>query len=264
MGFRKFDLVEFVNVKTVPLEAWPIELQPLIEKNTTFEQAVDILWGLLKPIQPADINCESSYYKVILSDEIPVLEKNADQVSNWASGGGLARFREPPLLYRFKNDRLTTFFENVFQRAAVEIPAILCRNNLFHGHAVFDVDQDNKEVDFRIVFHAYEYPLRTQRTKSEQVSRLDSGITTCDIGPDYYKRNAIWSMSKNMLYIPDYVDYILEPDENPLSKFPYGRLLKKGEGVRLDDCVVDQAMVGDEIVAFNDFKQENVRLFLKS
>lgn len=253
MSFPAFKLAEHKDVATVALSgklAVPEALKPILTKDTT-TLAAELLMSLLDVVAADKIDKETTYDKVNPGKTQNV--KNELKVSSWGSGGGLGTFSGK--LYRFKEVALTTYFGKLFDAVKAAVPnAKYSRNNFFHGHSVFD--KVDGSVDSRIVFHAYEYPENLETTKSGQANEVEPSVAEFkDDKSDFYKRNVIWSMRSNTLLVPDYWDYLIVGEE--LSDFPYGGV------VTPEGCVMNQAKIGEEIIAFNFFPSEGVKLFLK-
>lgn len=169
------------------------------------------------------------------------------------------------MCYRLKNKDLKEYFEALFLFVGDKIPARLSRNNLFHGHAVFDV-VDN-EFDFRILFHAYEYPSdypsSLEYRKSSDAHELDREEQFTSNENDYCKRNAIWSMRHNTLYIPDFSKYLRGQNRKKISDMPYGSLFDTSVQGWEKACKVEEDRIGELIITFNYFPNEKVSFFLK-
>ena len=254
MPFPEFKLESHADVTTVALGsslAVPAELGPILTKDTT-QKAAEFLMSLLDVVAADTIDAETTYNGV--NPTKTPSAKGSLKVSSWGSGGGLGMFGGK--LHRFKSAALTTFFEKVFNAVQAGIPGSrYSRNNLFHGHSVFD--KVDGSVDFRIVFHAYEYPKNLEMTKSALALEVEPGVAAFDDGgAGFYKRNAIWSMRSNSIYIPNYYDYMILMTKE-IDEMPYGAV------VGSPGCVMNQAKVGEEIVSFNVFPSEGVKLFLK-
>ena len=254
MPFPEFRLVSYENVRIVSLQdKFQVhqDLNQILSMSSTELLASHLKDSLLQAIDADEIDKETSYAKANPGSTQEV--KDALKVSSWGSGGGLGIFGGK--LYRFKNQAVTTSFGSLFDAVKQEIPgAEYSRNNFFHGHSVFD--KVDGSVDFRIVFHAYEYPGNIEATKSRLAKEVEPAVEEFTDGKkEFYQRNAIWSMRNNTIYIPNYYPYVIEGEDR--SNFPYGRVLKDY------GCAVEQKLIGEEIIAFNVFPSERVKLFLK-
>jgi hypothetical protein len=260
MPFPGFELVEGENVDVVKPNQLPVvpDKFKLILNEKTTAGAGSYLKGLLDKVA-ADVIDKGSDYR----ERFQALDGEGLKVSSWASGGGLGIFEGR--FYHFLDGNLTTFFEGLFDAVRGAIPnARYSRNNFFHGHSVFD--EVRGDVDFRIVFHAYEYPADKESKKSKEALKVEDADKVPEFrredfnedNPGFYRRNAIWSMRNNTLYIPNYLPYAFDLDAGPLRAFRYG-----GGGFDLGVCTMDQTRIGEEIIALNYFPSERVGLFLK-
>ena len=253
MSFPQFKLQDHFDVIKVQMDkAVPDELAQILNYDTT-EDAAIFLKSLLKTVESDVVDNESKYSSA--------LDKQYLNVSNWASSSGKGDvFREK--YYRFSDEGLRIFFEALFKNVEKNIPATLCRNNLFHCHAVFDEVEDS--VDLRLVFHAYEYPLDLEWFKSDKAFEVEPDKQKFETQErNYFKRNAIWSLRNNTLYIPDFFDYLGFSKSKNLNVMPYGCLFDKEIDGWKKTCTIDQSKVGNEIISLNYFPTENVKLFLK-
>ncbi len=238
VGVQVFNLSELES-------AIPEEIKKILRCTNT--QAADkALRDLVDPISKDILNNESSY-----KDSSNYKEKGY-KVTDWASGGGVETFRLTDQCYRFQKEEHTLFFEDLFCTVAAKIKATCSRNNLFHGHAVFDPDHN----DLRIVFHAFEYPLGMEKLKSEQAAKIEPKVQPFEMSEDFNRRNVIWSLNSHKLFILDCGEI---DSGNPCEKWL----------VENNKYVVEQTKIGDELVAFNYFPKEfpqdkEKALFLKA
>jgi hypothetical protein len=239
----------------------PTQIPQAISKILNCTDALDAaneLRNLVNAVDPTTVDAESKY-----SNE-KQYQNNWAKVTTWASGGGILQlFREPipnsgrHYVYRFNRAENTSFFENLFRAVKNNSPATCGRNNLFHGHAVFDPNHN----DLRIVFHAFEYPTNLSDTEemSSRANQLEPSTQSFNtFEKSFYKRNAICSLKSECLFILDCYGLILGDDVADRHYYAWIDL----PGVRLD-----QERIGYELVTFNYFPKELERgqaLFLKA
>lgn len=213
-------------------------------------------------IVPITNQCPEGLKKLIRKDfsEIRVKPIDPDQMSlykerftkinhlrttNWASTSS------SPAVYYLLNADITTHLSIIFENIASIYNAdlqfmsiVLCRNNLFHGHVLY-----NKELnDILIVFHAFEYPEDLEPQKSSQAKKIESGIAefkSFEVDA-FVWRNAIYSVNKNCIYISD------------INQEPYCSQLRIGPPCY---CTLDENKVGERLFDINYFPQENLPLF---
>ncbi len=215
----------------------PAELSGLL--TTSAREAITALQGKTSPVAADAISQESNLQK----------SRGYYKVENWASGG------EP--FVRFKTQAVTAYVQALFDMVASRIATksnvttVLSRNNLFHGHLVFETF--GQVPDVLLVFHAFEYPSDLEPDKSNHAQTLEPGVpgfTSQD--PAFKWRNAIWSMRLNRIWL-------ICGDKAS----PYRELL---DGTKLttdgDPFVIDESKLGARIADVNIFPNEGVASFL--
>ena len=242
------------GVTTKDVKEAPPEVVKALLVEKTANDAVQTLLKLTKDISEEVLEGESKYSEIFTKHKYM-------KVTNWASGGGLSDFQG---FRRFEDGTIQTFFEKLFSQVAGEIFATLSRNNLFHGHMVFDGEESDIHKDFRIVFHAYEHPKDKYATlqKYLEAKELESEVPEFSSKDEnFYKRNVIWSLKNNKLYIPDYTAYI----NNRKSKKPNQTYISFLEPTACSQGIatVEQKKLGTELVCINYFPNENVGPFLQ-
>lgn len=182
---------------------------------------------------------QTSLYKDRFTDG-----KNYLRTTNWASASS------NQWGYYLSTGDVASHFTKIFEKIASIyntefefMSMVLCRNNLFHGHVLYNEKLD----DILIVFHAFEYPHDLEPQKSSKAKEVEPGIDEFDSDETAFKwRNAIYSVNKNSVYFPDISQ---EPYHSQLStEFP-------------SSYTLDETKVGVRLFDINYFPQENLPPF---
>lgn len=234
------NLAEIVQngVRTVALSniEIPQEIKD-ISGCTDAEKAANKLESLVIEVEANTLDEESKYS--------PFAE-DFHKVTKWASGGRDVTTFGSNKFYRFNNTDHSDFFEGLFKVVAKEIGATCCRNNLFHGHAVFAPNHK----DLRVVFHAFEYPSNVHELGEfpQEAKIVENDVDSFNTGiAGFSKRNVFWSLKSHHLVIPDYSK--LETNS------PYRKWLEE-LALSCGVCTVDQGTIGKDLVCLNYFPKE--------
>jgi hypothetical protein len=174
-----------------------------------------------------------------------------NKVENWASGGApFARFNELSV---------TTYVDSLFGWVAAHLSSkydgelVLSRNNLFHGHLVFETF--GASPDLLLVFHAFEYPGDLETAKSRFAMTLEPLVPFFNSSaPAYRWRNVLWSMRLNKLWFIHYED----------NSNPYRDLLADPDVSKNGNPLfLDESKLGTRVADLNTFPNEGVRAFLR-
>lgn len=171
--------------------------------------------------------------------------KNHLRTTNWSSSSSTQWG------YYLSTQAIASHFKIIFEKIAsiynseLEFMSmVLCRNNLFHGHVLYN----ETLKDIFIVFHAFEYPCDLEPQKSSQAKEIEPGIDEYDSEAiaAFAWRNAIYSVNNNCVYIPD------------ISQEPYCSQLRRGPA---EYCTLDETKVGTRLFDINYFPEENLPSF---
>ncbi|MNC44697.1 hypothetical protein D3C75_936140 [compost metagenome] len=194
-------------------------------------------------IAPDDFNPDiCSSYK----DKDQFKTKDYLKTSNWASNAGVfsGKFR---LLHSELAKHITFLFhaiEEAYHTTWDFNAPVLCRNNLFHGHVIHNPVLN----DILIVFHAFEYPDNLDLViKSNQAQEIEPGVPAFKKEALAFKwRNAIYSVNKNRIYLPDASRTLNDPP-----------LIDRFSGA----WTLDEKKCGQLLFDVNYFPSESVPLF---
>ncbi|MFY9993449.1 MAG: hypothetical protein WAK61_00440 [Leclercia sp.] len=194
-------------------------------------------------IAPDDFNPDiCSSYK----DKDQFKTKDYLKTSNWASNAGVfsRKFR---LLHSELAKHITFLFhaiEEAYHTTWDFNAPVLCRNNLFHGHVIHNPVLN----DILIVFHAFEYPDNLDLViKSNQAQEIEPGVPAFKKEALAFKwRNAIYSVNKNRIYLPDASRTLNDPP-----------LIDRFSGA----WTLDEKKCGQGLFDVNYFPRESVPLF---
>lgn len=218
----------------------PAALSALLQKGTAFEVTSE-LRSMTDSLASDALSNESRLVKT----------PSYNKVENWASGG--APFA------RFKELSVSTYLDSLFGWVAAHLSSkygdktVLSRNNLFHGHLVFETFGSSPDV--LLVFHAFEYPGDLEPLKSRFAMTLEPRVLPFNASdPAYRWRNAIWSMRLNRVWFIHYAD----------NTHPYRDLLADSDVSRSGNPLfLDESKLGTRVADLNTFPSEGVRPFLR-
>jgi len=184
-----------------------------------------------------------------ISLEIPNL------LLNWGSGSQKARV--------FKNQKMTTFFSNLFytiiQMAKEhQLSISLNTTDLFHGHIIL---LGKEKPNLIIIFHAQEYPYNlpfTHHKSKKAVSthkELLKGKRLSYQTPSFKRRNFIWSLKENRLF------NINTEIKGPFFDLIFPKGWKKNKELKnlalLANSVQDN-LIGKSLGSLNFFPSQNI------
>ncbi|NOK19264.1 hypothetical protein [Corallococcus carmarthensis] len=192
----------------------------------------------------------------------------ANRVSQWGAKVG-THWR------LFKQPKVEAFVEGLFQtvKASAEngnhlwgkCTVTFSRADLFHCHLVYDVSGTQPDILF--LFHLKEYPSNIEADKSHDAHLIEPDIAEFKAHEDagYTRRNAVYSLRMNRLWIINYIRQIDEELYVPVYKadHPYVPLLTAQsrakdmlENFMGNPLAVGGDQLGDEFGTINYFPRE--------